>query len=1366
MRGFSIRFTVLFLVAVLAISSGPTLTTGMSSSNEVKIGQMATLQSTNPMEMSLQEIASNLDVYDGPEFDKTLAAEAIAYRRAWDGGYTEDLADIRSTFEIYRLLSLFGLTVDEEANFVKFVEERFYLDSYYGFTRVPGLDYGIGQEDAFIMAIMYDELTTNTLPSLYMNRLVDEAKNIFANDYYYYLTEYYAALFLSHFGLTGVIDLAAVLSEFTLRQNTDTDSIYYGAISRYQDSTYYYDYTIENLPYIFETVKLIGGTLEATFDLASLDSYLDSLRERVTSKYSPISWNYANLNYNETYSNLAEYTRGIYEFQYNDYMWRTTLGVYGVRAQIDMEYTSNFSLSSATDMLLDHTLNSYWIDENSDDIIDRDPWNRYLPYYWDSNTPFHFAYSVENLGVSGLVDTDALRRQIRSRMMVEGGVSYADSNIRATHAALSSLYHMDTDGLSYVTAIPLDNSLTFLKNLNYTHTSAYSFNNGTQYSATWFIETTNRMYNEFETTWTNWGYDQTQTVKVLDIFNKLNRLNELDSFRTNLEALFTDISEEGQVQTDMIRPEEAFNLLEATDILGIASKLNFTGVLNSLPLLQTQAGGFFYSLSWDNSLNFASGLTNLPGAMNHTQYQELIKNDLQTTSFEQGLDWEYARQDYIHEYATSQLVNYLSAAGVLDDWIAQDILNVTLVSKGAHYAYDHYTYDGIRSYLYDIKREYEALDNLGIDFNNFPSNIQYNNTEVVRYVSDLQITTATATTEHPAGSFAYRIDTNGDYQYTSGLASVYNALFILDVTGQLSQIDTSLTLDYLNSMIVTDSSRSDYGMFKYSPDYDWGDQTSTYYGVLALEILGQTHDYDLEDQIVYENWNERTQEYYYQDYQVADSLNLFGYVGISAASYNMTLVNEMMRHQTTNDGFVYRSDESVTNTYYSARSLKSLDAYDLINAENMWDNLAALQYPNVTDSYGWSDYRSGGFAYNFENSWVDLSSTEMVLHVLFRDEKLHLIDTPMAVEYVTRYFEYVGNQNNYLSLSMQGDILPAVRIFDALDDVLIPRVVAPKYVYETQTISLDIKVQDIWQNGITGVTGMVYVDDVFEGNVAELGDGYYQFAYDTTGLAPGDYNFVLNFTKTDMVFNVVDMFIEVRELEIVPDVFYANPLMLGQDLDVTIDALNSIENRISGATVIVDFGSATHNGVLNAATSKYELTLPFDTLDVGVYSFVVTITASGYSDYTEAFEVSIEDIELQWTTSSETTKIGMDEDWTASGKIIDQDNNDVVDATFDASVSGSSGTASGSFSASFLGSGEWELTFTDDNPEEDTFTVTVEIAMASLPASPITVTFTFLREENVQTAGGDPELDLLPGFEFYIAMFALVAIPIIRRRKE
>jgi hypothetical protein len=78
----------------------------------------------------------------------------------------------------------------------------------------------------------------------------------------------------------------------------------------------------------------------------------------------------------------------------------------------------------------------------------------------------------------------------------------------------------------------------------------------------------------------------------------------------------------------------------------------------------------------------------------------------------------------------------------------------------------------------------------------------------------------------------------------------------------------------------------------------------------------------------------------------------------------------------------------------------------------------------------------------------------------------------------------------------------------------------------------------------------------------------------------------------------------------------------------------------------------------------------------------------------------------------------------------------------------------------------WKLTFEDSNPEEGSFTVTVVIALASLPASPITVTFSFLREENVQTQGGDPELDLLPGFEFYIAMFALIAIPIIRRRRK
>lgn len=195
--------------------------------------------------------------------------------------------------------------------------------------------------------------------------------------------------------------------------------------------------------------------------------------------------------------------------------------------------------------------------------------------------------------------------------------------------------------------------------------------------------------------------------------------------------------------------------------------------------------------------------------------------------------------------------------------------------------------------------------------------------------------------------------------------------------------------------------------------------------------------------------------------------------------------------------------------------------------------------------------------------------------------------------------------------------------------------------------------------------------------------------------------------------------------QIVPDVFYANPLMLGQNLDVTIDALNSIDDRIENPSVIIDFGSASYTGVYDAGTKKYSVTLPFDELDVGVYSFTVTITVTDYSDYIATFEVSVEDIELQWTTTSETTKLDVTEDWTATGKIIDQDGTDVDDATFDATVSGPSGTASGTFKDTYQGSGEWKLTFEDSNPEEGTFIVTVEIALASLPASPITVTFTF-----------------------------------------
>lgn len=1321
--------------------------------------QVNTLNHGDLFDSSLTEIISSLDAYSGPAFNKDFAVQAVQYRLTSDGGYSDELASIEATYNYYQLLKVIGMTGVEETRIRKFITERVNPDGNLGFSRYPGSSWADDRE-SFLMAAMYLDLGYS-LTTTVSNQLFSRAKEIIENNHdSWYM--WAAAEYLSVANKLGSVNSAPLYSSLQSSQNTDTNSEYYGAISVNPTSTYNWDYSIENIYQVFKIAKAMNFDLSALFNLPALDQYLDSLRENIINKDGNVYWNYARLDYNETYASLPDINHYFSSFRYNDNTWRNTFAAYSIRTDINNYISANFSIAGAQNLVLARTYNSYWLDENSDQIIDRIPWNRYLPVYGNDAIDM-FADVIAGLGIVSSLNLAALRQEVASQVLVEGGFSYNPSNAIATSAALSVLYHLDRKGLTYINAAPnFESSLTFMRNLNYSfayQNELWVLNNGTQFYPIWFKETINQNYAERESIYNYYGYSIDSTTKVLDIFNKLGRLNDLQPLLQNISLSYEDRVEEGLIYSELISPRDGYNLIEGTEILGIQSQLDFSMVQSSLGYLQTVSGGFIHPPSWDDSLSYASVLLDFGSSFDFNTYNNLILADIFTTSYEQGMDYSYKSADSVYYWPTNELINYLSEAGILNTWIANSNLDRTKLARGAVSTYgSHYGYTNIIPYLNQLYETIRSLVQLGYDLNNLPTDLYLNITEVVRYVKDLQFTASTSSTEHPVGSFGDSISSIG-IEGNSFPINAYYALYILNATGHLYDIDTITTLNYLKAQEITDINNYYYGLMRYYPGDTWGDLDTTTYGRLAMKLLGYESTLDISNFIGRHTNNVNGRMIYYQ-WELQQSLRAIKYLGLDTNLINMTIFENTLQYFVTTDGFLASQFASLENTYYAARSLKALNALNTINSDAMFNFMAELQI--LQEDY----WNFGGFSHDVYYDWTSLASSEMVLYVLFRNDQLDRINASAAIDYVNKRFEDYGYSGNYFDAQLWGDILPAVRIFDSLADVMLPKLVTQKHVVETQTITMDVTITDIWQDPISGVTGQVFQDDASVGYLNDDGNGLYSFSLPTTGMVPGVYTFRVNFTKINLVDTSLEFDIEVLDNVINPEVFYPNPLMKGADLDLSIRVKDLLGDLVSPDSITVHFEQSDYTPIYDSIDGTYDVQLPTSGLLEGLYGFNISISKVGYPSYDwVGFNFEVKDISFQWsTTSSSSDTIDVNEDWSVTGFVVDNQNVRRDDVIFASTLEGPDGSDNNALSTQSNGNGEYTLTVSQSDPSEGDYTLTVEMALSSAPTETISVVFRFTREDNSQTVSGTGPEFSLPGFELYIALISLFAIPVLRRR--
>ncbi len=1290
-------------------------------------------------------------------FDRDKASEAIEYRRAWDGGYTNELADPWITYSAFSLLSEFGLTSSEISNFDKYVLDRYNSQLAYGFSTIPGDAYS-PTDASFLMAIMYIELGHSLSNDIY-NNLVTEAVNILeqGEPLGYALK---AALFLNRTSNVNSVDTSKIIYKYSNSQNMDPSSNYYGGLSNGYD---YYD--IFGVYNTLKILELLNIDISTVFDLSALDIFMKKLRDM---SINTVSNNYMNLNYNETYASTTEY-QDIYYDDYNGYRWTFNFHAYSIRSKINNYISTDFNSTDAANLLIYHTFNTYWQDENADSIIDYEPWNRYFPLDLDGWTLFTFDDAISKLDIISEINSTQILRQLKSRFLVEGGLSILPSDMYATNNAISALYHLDRKNLSYVNNIPdgaygdgIEKTLRFLMNLNYTNVNLY-FVNGTIYTGTWFIRDINSRMGYVEAE--NYLSPDANLVYVLDVFDKLGRMLDLDIFYSNIVNCVIAISESVLSNWNIYNTLDAYNLIQSAALLGIDEHLDYNRIKTFVQNLQMQSGGFISTPDWRDSFNIARTFISVDSMFNLTRYLELIKNSLINDSYVQGLSYNYNYNDWIDYDTTAKMILFLNKVGVLQNWINDGTLDYNKLLHISSIAYDYMDYQRIIPWIDWLDIYISAFSSLGVNFNSPPEGFDLNITEIVRYVSDLQILDSSS---NAYGAFGSNIDNYGniDYNNYNLLEDTYYALDILNKTNQLDKINQTATVNFLQSMIINNTNSEYYQMFRNDIDFEDPSIHNTMYGYLSLKILGVSVSYDLENKLKPEYyWSGTIEKDIYNLYSLQEKLLALDNLGYSVSSnIDIGVLNTTLIHHITREGFITTDNEYIFDTYYAAKVMKNLDAYDMIDTENMWSYIADMQV--LYDNYS---YNYGGFSASYSYGWVDgLSTTQQALYVLFRDNQLSRINSEAAINYVNNKFKEVELAPNYLSLSMNGYIAPAVDIFDSLSDVMLPTVIAPKHVFLGQDVNIDITISDIWQEPITGVSIVSTINGTNINGVSELGNGRYSVSLQTSGMNTGKYHIIINFSKSDKVDTSVEFDIEIRPVSILPDVYFANPLMKGYDLEISIDLKDSMNTKVVPTSISIDFSGSIITPILNSGNGRYEATLSTSQYDLGSYQFTLSISANGYDDYVNTFYFEIQDISIQWNTQSSLSNLDMNTDWTATGYIVDNNYTRRDDVTFDSNIIDPNGiTTEDKVVATSEGNGVWNLRLHQEDTIEGKYTIELIISLENA-GSFITIYFDFTRENNLQTLSQSetPELNLLPGFELYLSIISVLFVVIINRKKK
>ncbi|NDB56279.1 hypothetical protein EB169_10700, partial [archaeon] len=418
-------------------------------------------------------------------FDPQYFTNAVSYMELKSGSFSNNFAHGPSTYFYYDLVLNLYDEIPQElfGSFNQFLDDRrvdYNEDNLY-ITQYPLVNKGINNEvyqniineNNQNIEIDYWGLSNSdlvyplyalvnggyTISDNYANNIASSLEN--SGD----LARYYSwALFLLETGkLTDTIKNQITQDIVKFQQ---TDGQYIGGISAYEwDNQAQFVYAL----LAFDLLSKIGVSPNEVFDMnlfynyfsKHLATYNDA--NSIDNDNSFQERNKMNLNYTtmfKTYPNN--------NIDYNSLMngnsQESITNLYAGLALVSILEGQNYTISSydkedGLQLAKYHSYNTYWLDENEDDTIDRMPTLQHLGRYSNFATIFSLSKFIEQIDDSEddhwILNADSIVKEVQLREYTSGGITQESWDAGSTYSSfqvMEFLYNLDPIDQSYLSS--------------------------------------------------------------------------------------------------------------------------------------------------------------------------------------------------------------------------------------------------------------------------------------------------------------------------------------------------------------------------------------------------------------------------------------------------------------------------------------------------------------------------------------------------------------------------------------------------------------------------------------------------------------------------------------------------------------------------------------------------------------------------------------------------------------------------------------------------------------------------------------------------------------------------------------------------
>ena len=256
-----------------------------------------------------------------------------------------------------------------------------------------------------------------------------------------------------------------------------TDGEYMGGISAYEwDNQAQLSYAL----LAFDLLSKIGVSLNEVFDMNSFYNYFlkyiatSNDANRIDNEDNFQERNKMSLNYTTMFKTYPNNDLDYWSLM-QGYNGEALTNLYAGLALVSILEGQNYTISSydkedGFQLAKYHSYNTYWLDENEDDTIDRQPTLKYLGRYGDFATIFSLSKLIEQFDVTEddhwILDADSIVKEVQLREYATGGLTQSVWDTGSTHSSIEViefLYNLDPDTQSYLSSEMIQKFTDYLK---------------------------------------------------------------------------------------------------------------------------------------------------------------------------------------------------------------------------------------------------------------------------------------------------------------------------------------------------------------------------------------------------------------------------------------------------------------------------------------------------------------------------------------------------------------------------------------------------------------------------------------------------------------------------------------------------------------------------------------------------------------------------------------------------------------------------------------------------------------------------------------------------------------------------------------